>query len=98
MTLRLPLPQQPGTYPGGQPHVALVSYFDTTTGAWTPVPASYDTATSTAVVSPPHLSKWAILSAGLNALTAKEDSLLLDLLGLNSTAHQPGTRGVLLTG
>jgi hypothetical protein len=91
--VRLPAPPVPGTSGESQPDVVLVAYFDTATQAWTPVPAAYDAATRTAVVSTPHLSIWSVISVDLKALAAKAANGLADLFGVNSTAAQPSCPG-----
>ncbi|HTJ70686.1 MAG TPA: hypothetical protein VL551_24315 [Actinospica sp.] len=76
----------------GYPPAALLVYFDTSTHAWTPVPAVYHADTHMMVAQTPHLSNW-VLETVAGSLKNWVLGTFKSFIGVNDVAAQPSCPG-----
>ena len=93
VTLHVPVPRprQQGVSAG--PNVALLVYYDSRTGRWQPVNASYNPGTGTLTATSSHLSIWSALRPDPAQILAAATSTLKGFLGIADTAQPPCPNG-----
>jgi hypothetical protein len=91
LTLPVPAPRQRGVLAG--PDAVLLAFYDTATGQWQPVPASYDPSLGTITAVSSHLSVWTVLRLDTGKILAAATRALQGFIGIASTTGQPSCPG-----
>ena len=93
VTLHVPVPRprQQGVSAG--PNVALLVYYDSRTGRWQPVNASYNPGTGTLTATSSHLSIWSALRPDPAQILAAATNTLKGFLGIADTVQPPCPNG-----
>jgi hypothetical protein len=87
VTLSVPVPRQRQQGVSAGPNAALLVYFDSRTGRWQPVNASYNPGTRTLTATSSHLSKWSVILPDPGQIRAAAVSTLKGFLGIADPAQ-----------
>jgi hypothetical protein len=91
--LTLPVPVLPATGVRAGPDVAMLAYYDASTGRWRPVRAVYHPASHTISAASGHLSVWTVLRVDTGQLLGAAANALKGFIGIASTTSQPSCPG-----